>query len=408
MRCQMCGHDSPPAAFCLHCGSSLSAPTPAPVTAAPPQGLPVAGTVMCGTCRADNPPGMKFCRHCGNAVAGPAQVLASEPATLMPHQPIPQNTPAWSPAPTYNPPSAPLAAPTPMRLTPQAAVCPRCQTAVQPGVVYCQSCGLHMQAMAPTAPGAGPGSRPPAIDALAPTSAAVGPGAIRAGSIRPPTSDQNPLWGFATLVNRDGSDGERFSLQNEHITIGRVGADLSFDQDRFLGRPHARIERVAGGGARVIPMDTVNGVFRKCDAPVEIADGGVFLVGREVLRFERVAADERAAEPLVQHGVAMFGSPPREPWGRLLQLLPSSGVRDVRYMVAVEVTLGREEGDWVFRDDAFMSRRHATLAWDGRKAILTDLNSSNGTFFRLSGPLALRTGDQLRMGDQLLRFELTR
>jgi pSer/pThr/pTyr-binding forkhead associated (FHA) protein len=210
------------------------------------------------------------------------------------------------------------------------------------------------------------------------------------------------------LVNRDGSDGERFVLAGENVTVGRTGADLSFDQDRFLGRPHAKIERVSGGGARIVPLDTVNGVFRKLDAPVEVIDGGTFLVGREVIRFERVSAEERGAEPLVQHGVAMFGSPPRDPWGRLMQLLPSSGVRDVRYLVSPEITLGREEGDWVFRDDAFMSRRHATLAWDGRRAMLTDLNSSNGTFLRLATAMPLRTGDQLRMGDQLFRFEFNR
>ncbi len=262
--------------------------------------------------------------------------------------------------------------------------------------------------MAPTAPGAGGAPRLSAADALASTNAATGPGANRAGFIRPPTSEQNPIWGSAILVNRDGSDGERFSLQGENMTVGRRGADLSFDEDRFLGRPHARIERVASGGARIIPMDTVNGVFRKCDAPIEILDGGTFLVGREVIRFERVDADERAADPLVQHGVAMFGSPPREPWGRLLQLLPSSGVRDIRYVVAPEFVLGREDGDWQFRDDAFMSRRHATLVWDGRRAMLTDLNSSNGTFIRLTAAMPLLNGAQLRMGDQLLRFEFGR
>ena len=65
----------------------------------------------------------------------------------------------------------------------------------------------------------------------------------------------------------------------------------------------------------------------------------------------------------------------------------------------------REEGDIVYRDDAFMSRRHAAITWDGRRALLTDLGSSNGTFVRLSGPTAIKSGDHVRMGDQLLRIE---
>ena len=86
--------------------------------------------------------------------------------------------------------------------------------------------------------------------------------------------------------------------------------------------------------SRSTPLDTLNGVFRKADAPVELVDGMTILVGREVLRYERVEAEERTVHPLVRHGVALFGSPPREPWGRLVQLVPSGGYRDVRHLIA--------------------------------------------------------------------------
>jgi pSer/pThr/pTyr-binding forkhead associated (FHA) protein len=112
--------------------------------------------------------------------------------------------------------------------------------------------------------------------------------------------------------------------------------------------------------------------------------------------------------PLVRHGVALFGSPPREPWGRLVQIIPSGGHRDVRHLVGEEIVLGREEGDIVFRDDAFMSRRHAAVTWDGKRAQVTDLGSSNGTFVRVTAPTPVKHGDHVRMGDQLLRIELGR
>ncbi|MGH9888663.1 MAG: FHA domain-containing protein, partial [bacterium] len=89
-------------------------------------------------------------------------------------------------------------------------------------------------------------------------------------------------------------------------------------------------------------------------------------------------------------------------------LVPSGGYRDVRHLVGEEVVLGREEGDIVFRDDAFMSRRHAAVTWDGNRVQLTDLGSSNGTFIRIAEPTALKHGDHVRMGDQLLRIELGR
>ena len=65
-------------------------------------------------------------------------------------------------------------------------------------------------------------------------------------------------------------------------------------------------------------------------------------------------------------------------------------------------------GDLVFADDQFLSRRHASIAWDGSRAMLNDLGSSNGTFIRLAGPMPVKNGDHLRMGDQLFRIELRR
>ncbi|MBA3821451.1 MAG: FHA domain-containing protein, partial [Deltaproteobacteria bacterium] len=223
-----------------------------------------------------------------------------------------------------------------------------------------------------------------------------------------PAPHTGPGWGTAVLVNRDGSDGQRYPLTGEYLVIGRAGADIAFEDDRFLARQHARLERAGDGSVKVLPIDTLNGVFRKTDAPVDLVDGMIVLVGREVLRYERVDPEELKVHPLVRHGVALFGSPPREPWARLLQVVPSGGYRDVRHLTGEEVVLGREEGDIVFRDDAFMSRRHAAITWDGKRAQITDLGSSNGTFVRITGATALKHGDHVRMGDQLLRIELGR
>jgi hypothetical protein len=296
--------------------------------------------------------------------------------------------------------------------------CPRCNSRTPSSFAYCQQCGLHLQALAPTDPGGavragmiGPGS---GASGLAAAAAVATAGIDPQGATMAVSSDgpRLPLpgagaasWGTAVLVNRDGSDGDRFPLGGDYVDIGRAGATMAFEQDRFLSLRHARIERT-GDGARLVSLDPLNGVFRKLELPVDLEDGAVLLVGREVLRFERVADDERDAEPLVQHGVALFGSPPRAPWGRLSELLPSGGVRDVRHLNGEEVVIGREEGELVFRDDAFMSRRHAAINWDGQRARLTDLGSSNGTFIRLTSATALRHKDHLRMGDQLFRIEL--
>jgi pSer/pThr/pTyr-binding forkhead associated (FHA) protein len=399
--------------FCRNCGAALGATTPgSPMFAPPGVGAPMMAP----------PPGMP-----------PAGPFAT-PVPMTPKGMTPMGAAGGPPiaGPNASPPNAPVPA-AGLRAAPSGSTitCPRCGTSTPVGFAYCQQCGLHLNAIAPTDPGAGaPRARPSTnappvalntpIDPHAGTLAADG---ARAASISPPTPSRPgtgsspPLgaqptmrpsgaaWGSAVLVNRDGSDGQRFSLSSEDTIVGRAGADIAFDEDRFLARQHARIERGSDGTIKIHPIDTTNGVFKKTDGSVELSDDMIILVGREVLRFERVAQEERTVHPLVRHGVALFGSPPRDPWGRIVQLIPSGGHRDVRYLVGEEVVLGREEGDIVFRDDAFMSRRHAAITWDGRRALLTDLGSSNGTFVRLTGPTSIKHGDHVRMGDQLLRIE---
>jgi hypothetical protein len=393
---------------------------------------------------------MKFCRNCGSALGqttpgSPAMGMNTLPQTpnVLPSAGKPAPVAAAMPSPSQ---IAAAQMPTPIpqpRALGSTIACPRCGTATPVGFAYCQGCGLHIQPVAPTDPGAlppRPSANAAAIDAHGATLAAPdaraaaavgatlaapdpravvpmtapgsGPVARPSGPALAPVprpSAQNvargAAWGTAVLVNRDGSDGQRFALTSEDMLIGRAGCDIAFDDDRFLAHQHAKLSRAADGSVTITPLDTLNGVFKKTDGSVELSDGSIVLVGREVLRFEKVGPEERTVHPLVRHSVALFGSPPREPWGRLFQVIPSGGYRDVRHLASDEVVLGREEGDIVFRDDAFMSRRHAALTWDGKRAQLTDLGSSNGTFVRITGATSLKHGDHVRMGDQLLRIE---
>lgn len=80
-----------------------------------------------------------------------------------------------------------------------------------------------------------------------------------------------------------------------------------------------------------------------------------------------------------------------------------------RRTFAVDDTLelGRTEPAFVVHD-ATVSARHLRLDVVGGSAFVTDLGSSNGTFVRLTGPSAVRSGEHLRVGDQLFRIELRR
>src|SRR5947209_14794544 len=72
-----------------------------------------------------------------------------------------------------------------------------------------------------------------------------------------------------------------------------------------------------------------------------------------------------------------------------------------------KTVLGRNDGDILFGDDSMVSNRHAEIARvneGGRQSwYLTDLDSTNGTYVRVSEAL-LRDGQELLLGSRRYRF----
>jgi len=205
-------------------------------------------------------------------------------------------------------------------------------------------------------------------------------------------------------VRRDGSDGESYPLAGEQVDIGRSEGDLHFD-DPHLAPRHARIT-VRAGQHVITPLENRNGVYRRIGQVVELVDGNLLLVGKQILRFEFLSDAEKTLRPAVEHGVVLFGTPLKAPWGRLRQLTSAGTSRDMFHLSRSDLVIGREQGDIVFSDDEFMSRRHALLQFRNGNALLSDLGSSNGTFVRLTGQHPLAPGEMIRLGDELLRFEI--
>jgi pSer/pThr/pTyr-binding forkhead associated (FHA) protein len=206
------------------------------------------------------------------------------------------------------------------------------------------------------------------------------------------------------LVHPDGTDGATYVVRGSQIEIGRTEGDLLFD-DPYLSPRHARIS--AGPEGLVLTgLESRNGVFVRLQASVELEDGDLFLVGKQLLMFEILPDFEKDLRPAVQNNVILFGSHGKPAWGRLRQMGPTGVSHDVFHFGRDQVVIGREQGDIVFSDDQFMSRRHAQLSLRGRAGQLEDLGSSNGTFIRLRQvPHPLAPGDIIRLGNVLLRFE---
>ena len=210
--------------------------------------------------------------------------------------------------------------------------------------------------------------------------------------------------GFRLIfVHPDGSDGASYVLRGSQIDIGRTEGDLLFE-DAHLSPRHARIASSPTGQV-LSDLQSKNGIYVRLRAGAELRNGDLILVGRQVLEFELIPDFEKDLRPAVQHNVVQFGTNSRPAWARLRQIGPAGVAHDVFYLSREQVVIGREQGDIVFSDDQFMSRRHAHLSLHGAEVRLEDLGSSNGTFVRLRGDHLLVPGDVMRIGNVLLRFE---
>ena len=70
-----------------------------------------------------------------------------------------------------------------------------------------------------------------------------------------------------------------------------------------------------------------------------------------------------------------------------------------------QLTIGRDSTNGVAINDAEISRKHARLTFQGGKYVLEDLGSTNGSFVngqRLAGPVVLKPGDVVSLGEQIV------
>ena len=300
----------------------------------------------CSRCGAESEPGMRFCRECGAGLVQ-ASPAAAQPAVV-------------------------------------SSSCPRCGSEREPDAAFCRHCGTSFREASP------------------------------AGSPFTPQQGAHPFAGLspATATPRlvtllkDGSEGRSIPLTDKDADIGSAEGDITFPDDPYVSPRHARIGCRAGTYS-VRDLDSVNGVYVRVRDDMELRDRDMLLVGQQVLRFEVLGDGELPLGPAFQRGIMVFGTPEAPRFARLAQYTTEGVSRDVHYLFRDETVIGRENGDIVFTDDPFLSRRHAAIRVDhaARRFMLSDLGSSNGTALRIRGEHVLKDADQFRIGRHLFRFE---
>jgi pSer/pThr/pTyr-binding forkhead associated (FHA) protein len=397
--CKNCGAQNPATSlYCQDCGSRLGDWKPAEGASrmpTPPTGLARSGLspvpeappprLRCPRCDGQNAPHMRFCNNCGYQLRNDAAPAAA-PAARVPET------------------------------NGKGTVCWRCYGVGDAGAEFCKFCGARY-AEAPSS-AAGLASGPSFGDALEPAPTPdFAPRPVAAAPVAQPSAHREPSLerphaapseGYGALVSilKDGTDGRRYPIADEQVDLGRSEGQVVLPDDPYLSPRHARI-LFKNGQAVLRDLDSSNGIYVRIRDAVDLADGDMLLLGQQVLRFELLTETELPLGPAMQHGVMVFGTPEVQRIARLVQYTTEGVGRDVHYRYRDETVIGREQGDLVFTDDPFMSRRHAALTIDraSRRFVLRDLGSSNGTALRFRGERVLRPGDQFRVGRHLFRYE---
>ena len=68
-------------------------------------------------------------------------------------------------------------------------------------------------------------------------------------------------------------------------------------------------------------------------------------------------------------------------------------------------TIGRSGTDVEFGEDIYLDPHHADVLVDGDLVTITDRESLNGTFIRITEPALIEHGDTFRVGQELMRYE---
>ena len=99
---------------------------------------------------------------------------------------------------------------------------------------------------------------------------------------------------------------------------------------------------------------------------------------------------------------------PAGTWGSLAVVAGPAQPR-VYPLAGAGALIGRGEDCAVLLlGDGTISRRHAIVRNDGRQVTIEDAGSAHGTYLsgqRVVGPVALRRGDIIQVGQTLLRFQ---
>jgi pSer/pThr/pTyr-binding forkhead associated (FHA) protein len=207
-----------------------------------------------------------------------------------------------------------------------------------------------------------------------------------------------------SLLGDSGEVVQSYTLDRGEAVFGRGDADIKFESDHFMSPLHARLE-MREGQLWLRDLGSRNGTWLFIEGPTKLTDGDLVLVGSQLLRFRRLGYP--GPHPPEADSTRRMGSTvPTVDIAVMEQLRADGSCRDIYHLSpGRSITLGRESGEWIFPYDATMSGKHAEIRSEDSEFFVHDANSRNGVAMSVRGERAVKRGQKLLIGDQILRVE---
>jgi class 3 adenylate cyclase len=203
-------------------------------------------------------------------------------------------------------------------------------------------------------------------------------------------------------VNRRGGVDGEYPVAQAGLTIGRVGADISFPDDPEMESVQAQIW-ATGGQVCVRDCSGTGNVYVRLAAAYALENDDVIIMGSQLLKFQR-DADMLVAATALGKTLADVTSLLNEPAAKFVRLSRNdSNDVNIYPLTNEDVRFGRVSGQYTFAADTLMSRAHARVFQRGEDFFLEDLGSRNGTFVRVRGETPVPIGTSILVGHEIFR-----
>lgn len=283
--------------------------------------------------------------------------------------------------------------------------CPVCRNPVSPGMPYCSACGTRLGTKRPE-------HSCPKCSAVVPPSAkfcpACGYGLSTGARGRSRTSSYAipRIGGGIRLIRIDeaGTELSSHAVNQAEMAIGRQGTEIEFSDDPYLSPRHAELN-LRDDKLFLRDVGSRNGTWIFLEQAHRLHDGDLILIGSQIILYRRLGYP--GPHPPEADATRRLGSlTPSADIASLTQLRSDGSYRDVLHLSpGRNVTIGRDQGDWIFGYDPSMSGLHAQIRSEDADFSIVDAGSRNGVALAARGEHELVGGSRFLVGDKMFRVE---